>query len=479
VAFVHSNCLLATSGNDALTTVKNFYSAAVGDKKTDILNPVCYNPEYLDHIPPRYRFRGYGCGSPVLDAGIQPGDHVVDLGCGSGVECFIAARLCGETGRVTGVDMLDPMLALAVEARTEVERNLGYSVISFKKGYLESLPLEDGTVDTVLSNCVMNLSVNKHEAYREIFRVLKPGGRLVISDVVCESEPPPSIRNDETLKGECIAGALTETRLMAVLERSGFTAVDILKRFPYRTVQGHPFYSMTYRAVKPMATEPVKVMYRGPLSHITSTSGSLLPRGSVVELDRHEAEMLGDQVFILDSSGTVTNIEAENACGCCAPPESAQSSAPSCDCGLPPESVEKTTPVIPLKHRSGCMVCGSPLNYDTVGHPSDCHYCGVGHPSANSLCEKGHFVCDTCHAKDALAVIRHICLTTRATDMIALLEKIRSHPAVPVHGPEHHAMVPGIILAVYRNLGGAVTEDRKSTRLNSSHNSESRMPSSA
>ena len=441
IAFVHSNCLLATTQNNSLTTIKNFYSAAAGDKKKDILNPVCYDPSQLSHIPEKYRFRGYGCGSPVLDAGITQGDHVVDLGCGSGVECFIAAKITGKSGRVTGVDMLDPMLSLAAQAMADVEKNLGYSNICFKKGYLESLPVSDESVDTVISNCVMNLSVNKRKAYGEIFRILRPGGRLVISDVVCETEPHPSIRNNETLKGECIAGALTESRLIAILEWAGFTAITFIKRFPYRNVSGHDFFSLTYQAVKPRPGAVIRAMYRGPLSSITSPSNTVLLRGQVTDLDAHEAEILGDQIFILDQAGQAVNIQAEN----------------SCACYREPLKNEKAHGPEQPKHSSGCMVCGAPLIYSKENLKIPCEYCGAFFTS-NSVCEKGHFVCDGCHARDALSLIRHICLNTQETDMIRLFEQIRRHPAVPVHGPEYHAMIPGIILTCYKNLGGSVDD---------------------
>lgn len=442
-AFVHSNCLLATARSDSHTTVKNFYASAVGDVNKDILNPVCYDPALLDHIPEAFRFRGYGCGSPVLDAEISQGEHVVDLGCGSGVECFIAARLTGKSGRVIGVDMLTPMLDLAVKARPLVEKKLGYANLSFRQGYLENLPVDDRSVDTVISNCVMNLSGHKIRAYGEIFRILKPGGKLVISDVVCESEPGPLIRNDETLKGECIAGSLTESRLMTLLRNTGFSSVTLIKRFPYRNVSGHHFFSLTFKAVKPLPSPMVKAMYRGPLPYLTTVRGTVLPRGTVTNLDAHEAENLGDQVFILDEEGFVKNIGAENTCACYLSPERSG-----------PETHGNATE----KHAMGCMVCGSALAYTPEESPRSCHYCGQEFMGA-AVCEQGHYVCDQCHARDGLSVIRHLCASTAETDMLRLFGQIRSHPAIPMHGPEHHAMIPGIILACYKNLGGYIGDD--------------------
>ncbi len=448
VAFVHTNCLLAASQPDSLASVKDFYSDAASETKEDILNPVCYEPSLLSHIPHAFRFRGYGCGSPVLDADIRDGEHVADLGAGRGVECFIAARLAGKEGKVTGVDMLDPMLAIAETARFQVEKNLGYSTLSFKKGYLENLPLKDDSTDVVISNCVMNLSVHKIKAFAEIFRVLKPGGRLVISDVVCETEPGPFIRNDETLKGECIAGSLTETRLMAILENTGFTATTLIKRFPYRNVNGHMFYSLTYRAVKPCGYGTVNAMYRGPLPFLVTEKGEILPKGQRMDIDGDLAGSLGDQIFIMDETGSVTNIEAENTCACYRAPEQSATT----------EAVAFTSAESDPKQNVNCMVCGSYLVYENFETHRRCHYCGEVF-STLAACSSGHFVCDSCHAKDALDVIRHICLTTDETDLLKLFEQIRRHPAVPMHGPEYHAMIPGIILACYRNSGGKITKD--------------------
>lgn len=452
VALVHSNCLLATAQNDSLTTIKEFYSDAVADSKNDILNPVCYEASLIDHIPEKYRFRGYGCGSPILDAHILEGETVVDLGCGGGVECFIASRLTGSNGKVVGIDMLDPMLDLARESCPQVAGNLGYDNIEFRKGYLEALPLEDHFTDVAISNCVMNLSVDKRKSYAEILRVLRPGGRLVISDVVCDTEPDPAIRNDDVLKGECIAGALTVSHLVALLEETGFEAVTLLKRFAYRQVDGHPFYSLTYSAVKPTASEQVDVVYRGPLPFLMTQGGILLRKGAVVKLDRDEANRLEDQVFVLDEDGTVVNIELENACTCYVSPE--ENTAPQ------PIKISAPGPLVTdgsARKTVGCMVCGSPLIYERDPQDRQCTFCGMVF-SVNSSCEKGHHVCDRCHTEDAVEVVRHICLKTGETDIVRLFERIRSHPSIALHGPEYHAIIPGIILSAYSNLGGGISK---------------------
>jgi len=484
VALTHSNCLLAAASPDSRTVVKEFYQAASEATKEDILNPVGYPEEAVSHIPPPFRFRGYGCGSPVLDAHLKTGETVLDLGCGAGVECFIAARLVGEKGRVLGVDMLEAMLSRAARGAAGVAENLGYRNLEFRRGYLEELPIPDASVDVVLSNCVINLSGHKRRTFAEIVRVLKPGGRLVISDVVTETEPDPAIKNDEVLRGECLAGALTERDLFGLLAESGFGAARVLKRFFYRRVQGHQFFSLTYEARKPALQEARRVMYRGPFAALVTHGGDLLPVGvsREVRLDALPAD--SEDLFVFDQAGAVTNMEftAPTCCpaeapNCCPPseksvnhpvgegPESICSPASAAGANLSlvtpgPEA----NPISVLRQETGCLVCGAPLRYLEEESEKNCTFCGSVLP-ATALCEQGHFVCDACHTRDAEAFLEHICLTATETDMVALLEEIRSHPAIPLHGPEHHILVPGIILATYRNQGGEVSPDMLRTAL--------------
>jgi len=462
VALTHSNCLLSAATPDSRTAVREFYQEAAQTTKEDILNPICYPEEYISHIPEAGRLRSYGCGSPVLEAGLQTGEAVLDLGCGTGVECFIAARLVGSAGRVIGVDMLLPMLTRAAKSSAGVTANLGYCNLEFKQGYLEDLPLPDNSVDVVLSNCVINLSSHKRRTFREALRVLKPGGRLVVADVVTPTEPDPAIRNDDTLRGECIAGALTEKDLFALLEETGFTAFKVLKRFPYRMVQGHPFFSLTFEALKLGSTEEILVMYRGPLAALVTHQGDLLPVGEVRRVRRGDLPADTGDFFIFDESGQVLNA-SQDSWSCC--PPAARLDNVSASCCLPPEEATRLTvapasnpaqAVVTLRHDSGCLVCGASLIYRDEESPARCHYCQAVLPAA-AACERGHFVCDACHTTDALAAIERICQATQETDLIALLEEIRQHPAISRHGPEHHVLVPAVILAAYRNLGGEVT----------------------
>lgn len=485
VALTHSNCLLAAASPDSRTVVKEFYQAAAETAKEDILNPVSYPEASVSHIPPPYRFRGYGCGSPVLDARLQAGETVLDLGCGAGVECFIAARLVGKKGRVFGVDMLDTMLSRAAQGANGVAVNLGYRNLEFKKGYLEDLPIPDSSIDVVLSNCVINLSGHKRRTFAEIFRVLKPGGRLIISDVVSETEPDPALKNDPVLRGECLAGALTERDLFGLLAESGFMAVRILKRFPYRAIQGHQFFSLTYEARKqPAVQEMRRVMYRGPFAALVTAGGELLPVGVSREIPLVALPGDSDDLFIFDDTGVITNMEI-TAPACCpsaksdsgplpeAPAHPPLREMPASPCCSAPTEMPKLSLVTPgpeskpvpaLRHETGCLLCGAPLRYLGAETPLTCIFCGAVRP-ANALCAQGHFVCDACHTRDAEAFLEYICLTTPETDMIALLQEIRRHPVIPLHGPEHHILVPGIILATYRNLGGEVSPDLLRTAL--------------
>ncbi|ACS78921.1 DUF5714 domain-containing protein [Maridesulfovibrio salexigens] len=449
VALTHTNCLLAVAGNNSLAVVKDFYTEAADTAKEDILNPACYDPALMAHIPDQYRFRGYGCGSPVMDAGISEGEHVVDLGSGRGIECFIAAKQVGPNGKVTGVDMLEPMLAHARKGQAAVAESLGYDNMDFRKGYLETLPIEENSADLLLSNCVLNLSTDKRLTFSEMFRVLKPGGRLTISDVVCETEPGPEIRNDDTLHGECIAGAQTQKNLCGLLEEAGFESLIMIKRFPYRTVGGHQFFSLTFSARKPLNDEMVKTVYRGPLKTAITASGAILTPGSVMEIPEQEANLLGEQLFIINNEGAVDNIFIGGSC-CCPTPDSFDK---------PETETKKDTghSKFSLKSMEGCMVCGAELEYLTSYREMICAFCGETH-EANGHCANGHFVCDKCHSEDGMEVLPHLLKSSTETDMIELLKKARSHPAIPMHGPEHHALVPGVITTAYRNCGGGIDD---------------------
>lgn len=247
IFFTHSNCVLSLPGHDTRAMVNQFYSQAAENVQEDILNPICYEDHLIEHIPKDKRYRSYGCGSPILEADIQPGEVVLDLGSGTGIECFIAAKLSGPSGRVIGIDMGDAMLAAAETTKKHVVESLHYDTIEFKKSFLEDLPLPDASADLVISNCVLNLSPDKRRVFQEIYRVLKPEGRLVISDITYDTTIPLAIKYNEKLRGECIGGALRYHDLFGMLNDLGFSHSRILKGYHYRTIKGYDFYSITYR----------------------------------------------------------------------------------------------------------------------------------------------------------------------------------------------------------------------------------------
>jgi len=433
VAFTHSNCVLSLPGKDGHTLVKNFYSTAAEEPNEEILNPVHYNEDDIAHVPAESRVRSYGCGSPVLDCDLTGGETLVDLGCGTGVECFVAARKVGPNGRTVGIDMAEAMLDVARRSKAQVVRNLGYDNIEFKKAFFENAPVETGSVNVVISNCVINLSPDKRKTFSEIFRMLQPGGRAVISDICCEDDIPLDIKYSQKLRGECIGGAFKQDELFALLGDVGFEAARIAKRFLYRTVAGYRFYSITYSAAKPLAKRTHRLLYRGPFAAVQTQDGRLLRRGITTKVELSEEYPLDDSVFVLDDDGNVTNLDQEITCNCLI---------------LPPGQSESPRPA--TKHITGCMVCGTELVYSQSNRKLKCYYCGQ-ELYGNVVCEAGHFVCDKCHAHDALSIIQEVCLGSEETDMIALMERIRNHPAFPMHGPEHHSMVPAIILTTYRN----------------------------
>jgi arsenite methyltransferase len=177
---------------------------------------------------------GLGCGNPQAIASLQPGEVVLDLGSGAGFDCFLAARQVGPSGRVIGVDMTPDMLA---RARANAEKSRMPNV-EFRLGEIEHLPVADGSVDVVISNCVINLSTDKPGVAREAFRVLRPGGRLAVSDIVATGELPPAVRDDLRLISACIGGATSVPALEAMLLEAGFVDVAIEPREESRALIG-------------------------------------------------------------------------------------------------------------------------------------------------------------------------------------------------------------------------------------------------
>jgi SAM-dependent methyltransferase len=181
-----------------------------------------YSADELQAIPAGANM-GLGCGNPQAIARLRRGETVLDLGAGGGLDCFLAARQVGPTGRVIGVDMTQEMVA---KARASAEKG-GHANVEFRLGEIERLPLPDESVDVILSNCVVNLSPDKPAVYREAFRVLKPGGRLAILDVLARDDLPPEIKNDRDLLCGCVAGAATVREMEDILTQAGFVNIEI------------------------------------------------------------------------------------------------------------------------------------------------------------------------------------------------------------------------------------------------------------
>lgn len=181
-----------------------------------------YSHEELQSVPEGAEM-GLGCGNPLSSASLKEGETVLDLGSGGGFDCFLAARQVGESGKVIGVDMTPEMVA-----RAQANALLGhYTNVEFRLGKIEHLPVGDATIDVIISNCVINLSAEKQKVFSEAFRVLKPGGRLAISDVVATGPLPEAMKQDPELLGCCIAGALTVPEIEEGLAAAGFEKIDV------------------------------------------------------------------------------------------------------------------------------------------------------------------------------------------------------------------------------------------------------------
>ena len=182
-----------------------------------------YNEAEKNGLPPSAVLASLGCGNPTALIELKPGETVLDLGSGGGIDVLLSAKRVGPTGNAYGLDMTEDMLALA----RENQRQAGVENVEFLKGEIENIPLPDNSVDVVISNCVINLSADKDRVLREAFRVLKPGGRFAVSDVVVRGEVPDEVRKSMLLWVGCIAGALEEKEYAAKLARAGFARISI------------------------------------------------------------------------------------------------------------------------------------------------------------------------------------------------------------------------------------------------------------
>ncbi len=312
-----------TSAEVTRDEVRDFYSKAAVATQESLCCPVNYDPGDLSHIPSEVMDISYGCGSPVNRANIASGEFLVDLGSGGGIDCFIAAKIVGPEGKVTGVDMTENMLANARKNAEQVSKNLGYNNIEFKHGFLESIPMDDQSADVVTSNCVINLSTEKEEVFREIHRVLKPGGRFVIADIISDKPVPQEMRNNCELWGECVSGALTLDEFIGYSKQTQFHGFTLQKDYLWKIVEGIRFYSYILTAYKPVPVEQsccpgkVQAIYAGPLNAVT-LQNIQFPMGVPVEVDEDFASLLESHPYrkmfnIIDPNETPSN--DDSCCG--------------------------------------------------------------------------------------------------------------------------------------------------------------------
>ncbi len=233
------------------TAVREHYGELARTSGSCGCNSQLYDAALIQDVPNEISGFSLGCGDPITLAKLQPGETVLDLGSGGGLDCFLAAKQVGESGHVIGVDMTPDMLS---KARANAER-LKVKNVEFREGYLEALPVEDNSIDVVISNCVINLSPDKPQVFREVFRALKPGGRVAVSDIVTNGTLPEAVQKSMESWGACVAGALDQRDYVRGLREAGF--IDIQVQPKGQTDQalaalpiGVPF-SATITATKP------------------------------------------------------------------------------------------------------------------------------------------------------------------------------------------------------------------------------------
>lgn len=298
------------------------YQAGARQQQPSLCCPVEYEGNYLEILPEEIIAKDYGCGDPTRY--VNEGEVVVDLGSGAGKNCYILAQKVGATGKVIGVDFNDEMLGLARKYQDQIAGTIGCHNTEFIKGKIQDLqlpldPLQtwlannpiqnlddlsryeaecdrlrqtqplvaDDSVDVVISNCVLNLvrPEDKKQLFQEIFRVLKRGGRAVISDIVCDEDPTVEMLNDPELWSGCISGAFREDDFLTMFEAAGFYGIEILKREaqPWHTIDGIEFRSMTVRAYKGKEGECLDrkqaVVYKGPWKQVQDDDGHIYCRG--------------------------------------------------------------------------------------------------------------------------------------------------------------------------------------------------------
>jgi arsenite methyltransferase len=234
-------------------------ASAALDGCCDPITSNLYDAEQTGQLPETAVLASLGCGNPTALAELKPGETVLDLGSGGGIDVLLSGRRVGPTGRAYGLDMTDEMLALA----NENKRKAGVENVEFLKGEIENIPLPGNSVDVIISNCVINLSGNKDRVLKEAFRVLKPGGRFAVSDVVTKGEMLPEIRKSVLLWVGCVAGALEENEYKAKLAAAGFEKIEIEPTRIYRAEDALSFLKDQGLDADAMATQIDGKFYSG------------------------------------------------------------------------------------------------------------------------------------------------------------------------------------------------------------------------
>jgi arsenite methyltransferase len=335
------------------------YSEGANERQEALCCPVDYQTDLLKLLPQEIIEKDYGCGDPSRY--VREGDTVLDLGSGSGKICYMAAQLVGDEGKIIGVDMNDDMLSLARKYQSEMATKVGSDRVQFLKGKIQDLALDidameewlksnpvtnadelaqlenwkrkqikatplipDNSVDLVISNCVLNLvsDVEKQQLVNEIFRVVKPGGRIAISDIISDEFIPEHLKADEELWSGCISGAFQELEMLEMFQEAGFVAVsyDKWEETPWQVVEGIEFRSATITAIKREQVDCIDkghaAIYRGPFSFVVDDEGHEFPRGERMAVCERTFNLLSNAPYKESFIGIAPSTEQEGKAWC-------------------------------------------------------------------------------------------------------------------------------------------------------------------
>jgi len=325
---------------DVQSSVQERYGDGAQQCESSLCCAVNYDPKYLKVIPREVIDRDYGCGDPSKYC--RAGETVLDLGSGGGKICFIASQIVGREGKVIGVDMTPKMLKLARDSAPLVAKEIGYSNVSFVRGHIEDLKtdldlvdkflaehpvasvgdyeeltqeierigrdepmIKDDSVDVIVSNCVLNLvsDAKKRQLFEEMYRVLKVGGRIAVSDIVSDEISPDHLKNDPKLWSGCISGALQEAEFVQALEEAGFhgITIDVYEPEPWQIVEGIEYRSVTLLAYKgidgPSIEKNQGVIYKGPWARVEDDEGHVYYRGERMAVSEKTFQVMTSEPY--------------------------------------------------------------------------------------------------------------------------------------------------------------------------------------